>query len=171
MSPSFVVHRATWMRLCALSGVAVALSAFLGWQAGETAVPAGQRLAPAKWALPTVVPEDPAKDLAALTARHPWSSQFGTPDAANSGANGLAAAPGTPAPVPWRLAGIIERPDGIFALIANGQPGAIKFEYRGVGDKLPDGSTLVKITADNAVTEAGGSPGEQRVYWLFRRKS
>jgi hypothetical protein len=167
MSPSFVVHRATWMRLCVLGGVAVALSAFLGWQAGETAVPAGPRPAPAKWALPTAVPEDSAKDVAALTARHPWSSQFGTVD----GANGSAAAPGTPAPVPWRLAGIVERPDGRFALIANGQPGAVKFEYHSVGDKLPDGSTLVEITSDNAVTEAGGSPGEQRVYWLFRGKS
>jgi hypothetical protein len=170
MSPSFVADKATWMRLCMLCGVAVALSAFLGWQAGETAVPASSRLASAKWALPTVVPEDPAKDVAALTARHPWSSQFGATDGAN-GANGPGAAPGTPAPVPWRLAGIVERPDGRFVLIANGQPGAIKFEYRGVGDKLPDGSTLVEITSDNAVTEAGGAPGEQRVYWLFRRKS
>jgi hypothetical protein len=171
MSPSFVVHRASWMRLSVLGGVAVALSAFLGWQAGETAVPAGPRPAPAKWALPTVVPEDPAKDVAALTARHPWSSLSGTADGVNGGATGPAGAPGTPAPVPWRLAGIVERPDGIFALIANGQPGAITFEYRSIGDKLPDGSTLVKITSDSAVTEAGGSPGEQRVYWLFRRKS
>jgi CBS domain-containing protein len=171
MISSFVVHKASWMRLCVLGGIAVALASFLGWQAGETTVSAGPPLAPAKWALPTVVPEDPAKDVAALTSRHPWSTQFGVPDVANGGANGSAAAPGTPAPVPWRLAGIVERPDGVFALIANGQPGAIKFEYRGVGDKLPDGSTLVKITSDSAVTEAGSSPSEQRVYWLFRRKS
>jgi hypothetical protein len=171
MSPSFVVHGASWMRLCVLGGVAVALSAFLGWQAGETAVPASPRPAPAKWALPTAVPEDPVKDVAALTARHPWSGEVGAGDVAN-GANGpTVGAPGKPAPVPWRLAGIVERPDGIFALIANGQPGAIKFEYRSVGDKLPDGSTLVAITSDNAVTEAGEAPGEQRVYWLFRRKS
>ena len=170
MSPSFAVDRASWTRLCVLGGVAVVLSAFLGWQAGETAVPAGPRLAAAKWALPTVAPEDPGKDLAALTARHPWSSVSGTTDVANGG-NGPGAAPGTPAPVPWRLAGIVERADGRFALIANGQPGAIKFEYHIVGDKLSDGSRLVAITADSVVTEAAGSPGEQRVYWLFRGKS
>jgi hypothetical protein len=170
MSPSFVADKATWMRLCVLGGVAVALAAFLGWQAGETAVPASPRLAPAKWVVPTVVSEDPAKDVAALTARHPWSSLFDTAAGAN-GANGPGGAPGTPAPVPWRLAGIVERPDGRFALIANGQPGAIKFEYRSVGDKLPDGSTLIEITSDSAVTEAGGPPGEQRVHWLFRGKS
>lgn len=169
MSPSFAVNRATWLRLTVLAGVVMALAGFLGWQSGETPAPAAARPAPAKWTLPNFAPEDRVKDLAELNARHPWSNPSGAAGAVGVGDKGRNTAQGPP--LQWRLAGIVERLDGKLALIATGQPGSLKFEYRNVGDQLPDGSTLVEITADSAVARSDGAPGEQRVYRLFRRKS
>ena len=169
MNSAMALHRATWLRLAALSGVAVALFTYLGWQAGETIVPPGPPLRAAGWTLPTLPQEDAAKDLAAVTARHPWSSMFAAADA--KGGAGAPASQAPPAAPPWRLAGIIERPDAVMAVIATGAPGAVKYEVRKIGDNLPDGSTLVEITSDNAVAKAAGPAGERRVYWLFRGKS
>jgi hypothetical protein len=167
----------TWIRLAVLSGVAALVSAFLGWQAGQISVSAGAPPAPTPWELPSRPTEDTARDLAILNARHPWTNPLlaagagaGLPGAAG-GAGAAGAGASNPKPAVWRLAGIVQRPGEDFALIVVGEPGAAKLEYRRVGDSLPDGSTLVQITADNAVTKSAGSTGEQRVYWLFRGKS
>jgi hypothetical protein len=159
----------TWIRLAVLSGIAAVVSAFLGWQAGQIAVLAGPPPAPAPWVLPPQPTEDPTKDLAILTARRPWTNPFLAAGADPKQLDAARAA--NPPPVAWRLAGIVQRPGENFALILVGQPGAAKLEYRRVGDALPDGSTLVEITSDNAVAKPAGSSGQQRVYWLFRGKS
>jgi len=163
---------ATWIRLAVLSVIAVVVSVFLGWQAGQTPVPPGVPLAPTPWTLSSRPAEDPARDLGILTARLPWTNAFLAASSAGAGAKapGTAGAASDPKSVAWRLAGIGRRPDEDFVVIAIGQPDATKFEYRHVGDALPDGSTLVQITSDNAVTAADGPSGEQRVYWLFRGK-
>ena len=174
MSSNIAVAKATWIRLAVLSGVAVALFAYLGWQAGEATVPPGPPLRPTAWALPALPQEDPAKDLAAINARHPWSNMLAglaDPKAAAAAAAAGGAPPGAPPPPSWRLAGIIERADGRFALIATGAPGPVKYQYRSVGETLPDGSRLVEITTDNAVAQTAGPAGERHVYWLFRGKS
>jgi hypothetical protein len=158
----------TWIRLAVLSGVAAVMSAFLGWQAGQISVPAGPPPALAPWVLPPQPTEDPRRDMAIVTARRPWTNAFLTTD---TGIKQPGAAGGSNSkPVAWRLAGLVQRKGEDFALIVTGQPGAAKLEYNRVGDLLPDGSTLVEITADNAVAEPAGSPGEERVYWLFRGK-
>jgi hypothetical protein len=167
MSPGIT----SWIRLAVLSGVAAVVSAFLGWQAGQISVPAGPPPAATPWVLPPRPTEDPARDLAILTARGPWTNAFLLARSAGIGSEQPEAARASNSKPPvWRLAGIVQRPGENFALIVIGQPDAAKLEYRRVGDSLPDGSTLVQITSDNAVAEPAGSSGEQRVYWLFRGK-
>lgn len=165
MSPGIT----SWIRLAVLSGVAAVVSAFLGWQAGQISVPARPPSPPTPWELPAQPAADPTKDLAILTARRPWTNAF-LAAGANAAQGAAAGASGSPA-VEWRLAGIVERPGENLALIVIGQAGAAQLEYRRIGDALPDGSTLVQITPDTAVTKPAGSSGEQRVYWLFRGKS
>lgn len=133
MNPGITI----WIRLAVLSGVATVVSAFLGWQAGQISVPAGSPLAPTPWVLPPRTTEDPARDLAILTSRRPWTNAFLT-----AGSAGAAAQPGAPGasnspPVAWRLAGIVQRLGENFALIVIGQPGAAKLEYRRVGIRRP----------------------------------
>jgi hypothetical protein len=166
MNPGFT----TWIRLAVLSGVAVVVSAFLGWQAGQISVPAAPPPAPIAWELSSPPTEDPARDLAILTARRPWTNASlaaGAGDAQHQPAGAAA----NPAPAAWRLAGIVQRPSENFALIVIGAAGAAKLEYHRVGDVLPDGSTLVQITSETAITESAGAAGARRVYWLFRGKS
>jgi hypothetical protein len=160
-------YHATWKRLGALSGIAVAVASFLGWQAGYTVVDPGPPLARTRWSLPGQVAEDPARDLAILTARRPWSDGFaGQAETGPDGQRGAAA--GSAQALQWRLAGVVERPDGNFVLIATGPPNAVKFEYRAVGDTLPDGSTLVEITSESATIQGAGKDAERRALWLFR---
>lgn len=160
---------ATWIRLAVLGSFAVAVAAFLGWQAGQIPVPATPPPAPTPWALPPQASEDLAKDLAILAKRRPWSNPFAAAGAAaGAGQPGAGPAPSAEA-AGWRLAGLVERPGENFALILTGQPGAAKLEDRRVGDLLPDGSTLVQVTPDRAVVTPAGS-SEHRTYWLFRGK-
>jgi hypothetical protein len=164
MSPG----RTRWIQLAILSGLAVLVATFLGWQAGQIVVSAGPPVAPTPWALSAPPAEDPRRDMAIVTARRPWTNAF---LAADAGAKQPGAAGASNSkPVEWRLAGLVQRRGENFALIVTGQPGAAKLEYNRVGDALPDGSTLVEITADNAVAKPAGSSGEERIYWLFRGK-
>jgi hypothetical protein len=165
----------TWIRFAVLGGIAVVVAVFLGWQTGQISVPAIPPPAAIAWVLPSRQIEDSARDLAILSTRRPWTDAFLAARSAAPGAAGArqpgAAQPSGAKPAVWRLAGIGQRPGEKFALIAIGEGGAVKLEYRRIGDLLPDGSTLVQITPDNAVAEPAGTSGEQRVYWLFRRKS
>jgi hypothetical protein len=141
--------------LAALLAVAVAF----GWRAGEAPLDTSKLVAAAPWSLVQVTHPDPRRDLALLTARHPWgSAAFRDVDS-----------PRSPAP-PWHLAGIVERGDKRYALVLLGQGPAAKLEYRAVGDSLPDGSVLVRIEPDSATSEGGQSATvERRVYRLFER--
>jgi hypothetical protein len=164
MMTAALVHRVGWVRLAVAAGTIVSGAVLLGWRAGNTPVPPLPPRAATPWSLPRLDADDPAKDLAVLTARHPWTS--GGP---GRRALGPAAAP--PPPINWRLAGIITRNDVTFALIAIGRPGTpSKLEYRRVGDALPDGSILVGINSDNAVSEDKGKAKKQRVFRLFGRE-
>jgi hypothetical protein len=160
----------SWIRLAVLSGIAAIVAAFLGWQAGEVTPPAVQSAAPTGWTLPPQPTEDPQKDLTMLTARRPWTNPLAAARLAAGGTQPGAAQNSNATPA-WRLAGLVQRPDVDFALILIGPPGAEKLEYRGIGEALPDGSILVQITSEPAVTETAGSSGKQQVYWLFRGKS
>ena len=173
MNLTIAAHKATWARLAALIGIATALSAFAGWQAGQPVVPPTPLPAPTPWELPRQKSEDSARDLRILTTRLPWDGGPLKAVAAIS-APGRPGARGTPASSKpsneWRLAGIVQRSDENFVILAIGPPNALKFEYRQVGNKLPDGSVLIEITADRAVTRRGTSLTERQTYSLFHRK-
>ena len=147
-------------RLAAMGGLAVLLALFLGWQAGETVVSAAPPPPRTSWHLPVLTEVDSAKDLAVLSARKPWGGE--------TASGPVAAVPGAARLLEWRLAGVVERPDGVFALIAIGKSGPMKYEYRTVGEKLPDGSAVAKITSEYVSIRPADAGGHDRVLWLFR---
>ena len=168
-------------RLVAVAiAVLLAAALVLGWQAGDTPLPPPAKAEPAKWSLPKLTHSDATADLAVLKNRHPWSGLFTLgPTAAAPGGPAVPggnAAPGGPgahpaaAPPPsWRLAGVVERGEDRFALVAPG-PGTGELSYLRLGDRLPDGSTLVAIAPDSATTADAKSPARRRVYRLFGEK-
>jgi hypothetical protein len=160
-----IAHDLGGRRLAALAAIAVAIAAFLGWQAGNTPVEPGPALAATRWSLPTHAANEPDRDLAILNSRRPWNTPEGGLSAL--GANGSSASVGSAPAASWRLAGIVGRADGNFAMIAIGPPNTMKLEYRAVGDKLPDGSTLVAITPEGAAIRSDGE-AEPRLLRLFR---
>jgi hypothetical protein len=149
-----------WRRLAILVVLATGVALFLGWQAGTTEIPRAAAPEPVHWTLPASAETDSAKDMAVLTARNPWNAAFAGGSITNKDAAARAASQ-------WRLAGIVDRPDGKFALIAIGQP-ATKFEYRAPGDKLPDGNVLVELSNDSATIKADDPAAKPIVLWLFR---
>ena len=159
MNGSAAAGETNWLRLGGLAVLAVLLAVFFGWQSGEMTVPAAVTPPRASWNLPNVPEIDTAKDLAVLKERKPWGD-LGKKDAA-------ASAQAKAAPPEWRLAGVVDRPDGSYALIAVGKPPSIKYEYRAVGDKLPDGSTLIELSQDSATTKADDQDGTQTVHRLL----
>jgi hypothetical protein len=181
--PAFPPRR-IMVRLGAGALVAVAGAAGLGWSAGETPLPPPSAIPKETWELREIKPEDTAKLVAVLAGRHPWAGFIDSarrPDQRRTARN--------PAPkpaTPWRLAGIVQRGDESFALIATGQAAQTKIEYRRVGDSLPDGSILVQILPDSAKTQPAPSDSpsttppstddsppenpETRVYRLFDKK-
>ncbi|HZT87012.1 MAG TPA: hypothetical protein VFA12_03515 [Stellaceae bacterium] len=153
------LERGMLVRYGAPAAVIAACAGLLGWNAGETTLPAMPTPAATPWALPPPNREDPGRDLAVLTQRKPW----------NPGLLGTAKTPQN-APPSWRLAGIVRRGDSAFALIEIGSGAAAKLEYKRVGETLPNGGTLAALSADSAVVKDGkDSPGE-KVYKLFDRK-
>jgi len=153
-------HALNLARLAGLGGLAGLLALFLGWQAGETIVSADPPPPRVGWRLPALAEVDSAKDLAVLSARKPWGGE--------TAAGPVAAVSGAARPPEWRLAGVVERLDGVFALIAIGKSGPMKYEYREVGGQLPDGSTVVKITNEYVKIRSRDDGDDERVLWLFR---
>ena len=159
-----VVRGGRSIRLGIPIGVIFLCAMFLGWNAGDTPLPPAARMAPVPWSLPTAEVRESAKDLAIVTAGRPWNRGFASADA------GASLAPAVAAPS-WRLAGIIQRNDQRFALIASGPDAAAKLDYLGIGDALPDGGVLVDITQDSAAVEGGiTAAAGRRVYRLFDKK-
>ena len=164
MTGSSLPSRRRLIQLGAGFAVLLAGAVSLGWRAGEA--PSSNAAAPATapWALPQVRTQDPARDVATLTARRPWGGDTAFRDTES-------APPAySPDAVPWQLAGIIERGGERFALILVGPGPAAKLEYRTIGDSLPDGSVLVQIGADSATSDGGKSAAaDRRVYRLFEK--
>jgi hypothetical protein len=152
--------------LLILAGSTLAVALALGWLSGEPPAPAAGAAANEGWALPQPAPPDVAGDVAELTRRHPWSA---TADARGGAAAGAPLVTGPQAA--WRLAGIVERGDERFALLAFGASPAARIEYKRVGDSFPDGTTLIRVTADSATTEDTRSPAApEQTYRLFGKK-
>jgi hypothetical protein len=154
-------ERAVFIRF-GLPTLAIGLcAALLGWSAGETVLPPMATIAATPWSLPPPADSDPARDLALLTQRKAWSPGL-------LGAAGPAVA--LAGPPKWRLAGVVQRDDGTFALIASGTDATAKLDYLRVGEPVPDGGILVAITANSAVVEDAHASSGQRVYKLFDKK-
>lgn len=179
MIRSALPPRRILIRLGAVVLVAAAGAAVLGWGAGVTPLPPLAAIPKETWELREIKPEDTAKLVEVLAARHPWAGFIDSsrrPDQRRTAARPQPKAPATP----WRLAGIVQRGDESFALIATGQAAQTKIEYRRVGDSLPDGSILVQISPDSAKTQPASPPPssddtppenpETRVYRLFDKK-
>lgn len=148
------------------AGVAVlAVAVVLGWRSGQATDRVSAPAKPAAWELPQTVAENPERDAATLRTRHPWGGRASFHD--------IDAAPVMPAQIrqPWTLVGTVMRDAGRYALIRIG-PQTGKIEYRGIGEKLPDGSTVDKIDADGITTAGGQGRGAQpTLYRLFDKKS
>jgi len=173
--------RRVLLRLGAVALVLTAGSAALGWRAGETPLPPPSAIPKESWELREIKPEDTTTLVGVLAARHPWAGFIDAskrPDLRRAARTPPKRPP--PPPPPWRLAGIVQRGDESFVLIATGQAAQTKIEYRRVGESLPDGSILVQILPDSAKTQpASAAPDsddsppenpETRVYRLFDKK-
>ncbi len=174
------------VRIAGVTAVLFAAAAALGWKAGETPPPPPPAVGKEAWALQASTPDDPDHDLGILKARHPWTGiiDMTKRPPVNRVVPGAKPAAAAARPRPnWRLAGIVQRGDESFVLIATGNPRQTTYEYRRVGDSLPDGSILVQISADSAKTEikppaSAASPEsspqaaapETTVYRLFDKK-
>ncbi|HUZ74928.1 MAG TPA: hypothetical protein VMU87_18230 [Stellaceae bacterium] len=142
-------ERRTLLRLAVAAVLMIGSGIALGWRAGQTDVPPAAPIAKEKWSVKPPEREDPTRDLSVLTSLHPWT---GFVEARREQAAAHKAPPA------WRLAGIVQRGEEKFALIAMGQYPKPIFEYRRVGDSLPDGSILVQITSDSAKTKMHSAP-------------
>ena len=172
--------RRVLIRLGVVALVLTAGSAALGWKAGETPLPPPSAIPKESWELREIKPEDTATLVAVLAARHPWGGFIDASKRPEVRRNVRTPPKRPPPPTPWRLAGIVQRGDESFVLIATGQAAQTKIEYRRVGDSLPDGSIIVQILTDSAKTQAASaapdsddSPPENpetRVYRLFDKK-
>jgi hypothetical protein len=136
----------------------------LGWGAGDATLPAAPTAAAPPWSMPSPRPDDPSRDLALLTARHPWSAGAASDPAAAAAAAAAAAHPS------WRLEGVVVRGRERFALVGAGTAAAAPLAYLRVGDRLPDGGVLVAIASDSATVRDPRLPAQPRVYRLFGEK-
>jgi hypothetical protein len=138
-------------------------SVVLGWRAGRETTAAAASAAPTQWTLPGDGADNPERDAAILRARRPWGGGNAFHD--------IDSGPVIPTVQPWTLVGTIVRDDRRYALIRVGPPSS-KIEYRGIGEKLPDGSTVDAIDADGITTAGGSGRGAKPiVYRLFTKKS
>ena len=143
-----LAERSTLIRLAIAGLFIVGCGMALGWRAGEAIESPQGKAASDPWSLDAAKKPDPSKDLDVLAALHPWSG------AAPKRQQVAAAAPPPPT---WRLAGIVKRGDENFALIQTGTASRIMFEYRKLGESLPDGTILVQIGDDSAKTQKPSS--------------
>ena len=161
-----VAERRMLIRLGVGAGLIFAAAVVMGWRAGETPVPPPPPAAKEQYSLATRKPDDLDRDLAFLKFRRPWRALGQKVEPKLMRSNNT-----HPAETRWRLAGIVQRGDKSFVLIATGQPRHADYEYRTVGDSLPDGSILVQITLDSAKTRPTTPPdAKTREYRLFNKK-
>jgi hypothetical protein len=133
----------------------------LGWRAGRPGPAPQAAVDKTPWAVPAPAAADPARDAAILRARWPWGGTVAFRD--------IDAGPPAAPSQPWALVGTIARDAERFALIRVGPGPAGRIEYRGVGDKMPDGSRLDEIAGDSVTTQAGGNAAPV-VHRLFDKR-
>jgi hypothetical protein len=152
--------------------VLLAAAVVLGWQAGDAPLMPPPSADRAPWSLPPRPHSDAAAAMAALEARRPWGEV--TSPAQAAAAAGAAGGAGQPnaaaASSAWRLAGIVERGQDHFALIASGVGPGLHLAYLRVGDRLPDGSVLLRIATDSATIANAKASAQPRIYRLFGEK-
>lgn len=138
-------ERRTLVRMLIAALVVAGGGMALGWNAGEMTPPPPGPIAHDPWSLDQPTQADVTKDVGVLATLHPWAGivEAKKPQAPEQ----------RRAPPSWRLAGVVQRGDEKLALIATGKPPRISFEYKRVGESLPDGSILVQITSDSAKTQ------------------
>lgn len=141
--------RRTLLRLAVAAVLMVGIGIALGWRADQTDESPASQMAKEPWSVQPPKSEDPTKDLALLTSRHPWTG--------NTEAKKEEAA-AHKVPPAWRLVGIVQSGKEKFALVTTGQSPRPRPAYLRIGDALPDGSILVQITSDSAKTEMRSIP-------------
>jgi hypothetical protein len=158
--------RGSLIRLGIPAGFIIACAVILGWSDGDIIVPPQRPPPPIRWSLPRPRTEDTTKNLAAVLAGRPWNRGSLTGAGAQTAPTQAAAAPPS-----WRLAGVAKRSGESFALIASGATPTAKIDYLRIGDRLPDSSIIVALTADSVTTKGGKqSPTRAHVYRLFDAK-
>jgi hypothetical protein len=133
----------------------------LGWRSVRVGSDEAASAGTVAWALPQEAPSEWKRDLAILQARRPWGGREAFRD--------IDSGPAPPVVQPWKLVGTIMRNSTRFALIQLGPSPDVGLEYRAVGGRLPDGSTLESIETD-AITTTGGHEAGPTVYRLFQQK-
>lgn len=113
---------------------------------------AGSELA---WQLPPLsgVSRFDEKQFAAVSSRRIWGSMA-------TAAAGKVGADGKPA-LPWRLTGIILQPLPVALVLAEG---SLAVGRVAVGEALPDGDTLLAVTATGITYQHEGCQRELRLY-------
>jgi len=148
-------------RLLALGVLLVAAAGVLGWMRADTQA----RLGAARGGEPPAVTPPPpstvAADLAVLAQRQPWgASAAPAPAAAQAGAQ-----PEAPAGN-WRVTGIMSSGnDRYVILMVQPQPNARHIlRYLPVGERLPDGRAIERITGDTIHLRRGDQVSVLRLY-------
>lgn len=128
------------------AAVATALfsAAAVGWLTMDLPSTAAGRAEADRWQAPGVIPAAVEASLKTLNERHPW----GVPPPAP-----VAAAPGAAAAAPaatWRIAGtVIEGAQSRVVMLYSAQPGGpVEVRYVALGEKLPDGRSVINVTGD-----------------------
>jgi hypothetical protein len=139
-----------------------AVAAGLGWHSGSAIASAAEGTTPpTSWNLPQEHASNTNQEAELLRTRRPWGGGASFRD--------IDSGPPPSTNQPWTLVGTIVRNDERFALIRTGPGPSDKFDYRSVGDSLPDGSSIEAIEIDT-VTTTGGPTGRKMIYRLFQTK-
>jgi hypothetical protein len=149
-------------RLLALGALIIAAAGVFGWMQADTeanlAATRGGEPPPAAAPPPSTV----VADLAILTQRRPWgASAAGAAPAAQAAAAQPEAPTGN-----WRVTGIMSSgPERHVILLVQPQPNARPIlRYLPVGDRLPDGRTIERITGDTVHLRRGDQVSVLRLY-------
>lgn len=130
--------------IAAIAAALVCAFAF-GWVATEMPSAAAVRAEADRWQPPSLIPAAVEESLKMINERHPWGAPAPAAPAAAQ-APGAAAAPAAT----WRLAGtVIEGAQSRVVMLYSAQPGGpVEIRYVALGEKLPDGRSVINVTGD-----------------------
>lgn len=138
--------------------LALALSGWVGWEAAVSNTDrAADIRVPDPWGLPETMEWPVEETLARLRMRSPWTG------AAESVVQGQDAPQTVQGGQAWRLAGIVLR-DGDFAALVQLADGNREVVLRRIGDSLPDGRVIERLTPDTLTAGADGVISSVRLY-------